>query len=158
MARSSQSTAGLKQVLISLDTNLLLYAFNEDCEEHAAANGFLQHCAARGDVALCELVLVEFYQLLRNPAVLAKPCSAKEAVALCQSLRSNPRWALVDCAPIMDRLWKLAVRHDKSRRWIFDARIALTLLHHGVTEFATRNMRDFDGFGFERVWDPIAAA
>ncbi|MDN5871766.1 MAG: PIN domain-containing protein [Nitrococcus sp.] len=142
--------------MISLDTNLLLYAFNGDCEEHAASNRFLHECACRDDVAICELVLVEFYQLLRNPAVLLKPCEAAEAVELCQSLRNNPRWALIDSAPIMDQVWKLAARQSTSRRWIFDARIALTLLHHGVTEFATRNSRDFDGFGFKRVWDPTA--
>lgn len=28
--------------------------------------------------------------------------------------------------------------------------------HHGVTEFATRNTADFGGFGFARVWDPLA--
>jgi len=27
--------------------------------------------------------------------------------------------------------------------------------HHGVTEFATANVKDFEGFGFARVWNPI---
>jgi predicted nucleic acid-binding protein len=31
----------------------------------------------------------------------------------------------------------------------------LTLRHHGVDEFATRNINDFKDFGFSRVWDPI---
>jgi predicted nucleic acid-binding protein len=35
------------------------------------------------------------------------------------------------------------------------ARLALTLRHHGVTEFATANPRDFQGFGFTRVWNPL---
>lgn len=36
-----------------------------------------------------------------------------------------------------------------------DTRLALTLLHHGVTEFATVNVQDFKGFGFSRVWNPL---
>ena len=28
--------------------------------------------------------------------------------------------------------------------------------HHGVSEFATRNVSDFRDFGFARVWDPLA--
>jgi uncharacterized protein len=36
------------------------------------------------------------------------------------------------------------------------AGIALTLRHHGVSEFATRNVKDFQSFGFAKVWDPIA--
>ena len=41
---------------------------------------------------------------------------------------------------------------------MFDARLGFTLRHHGVREFATRNIKDFDGIGFGRVWDPIAGA
>jgi hypothetical protein len=32
----------------------------------------------------------------------------------------------------------------------------LSLTRRGVTEFATRNVRDFGGLGFTRVFDPIA--
>jgi hypothetical protein len=38
---------------------------------------------------------------------------------------------------------------------VFDARLAQTLLDSGVEEFATRNARDFEGFRFERVFDPL---
>jgi len=44
---------------------------------------------------------------------------------------------------------------DCGSREIFDARLALTLLHHGVTEFATRNTPHFERYGFERMVNPI---
>lgn len=55
-------------------------------------------------------------------------------------------------------------RHSRQRvarprtpyRVLFDARLALTLRHHGVTELATCNTKDFQGYGFTRVWDPLA--
>jgi len=37
-------------------------------------------------------------------------------------------------------------------RRIIDLRLALTLRHHGVTEFATANEKDFQSVGFNRVW------
>jgi predicted nucleic acid-binding protein len=43
-------------------------------------------------------------------------------------------------------------------RRIVDARLALTLRHHGVTVFATSNVKDFEGFGFTRVWNPLLTA
>ena len=55
----------------------------------------------------------------------------------------------------MRDVWVLAAESGFARRRIIDARLALTLRHHGVTEFATRNVRDFESFGFERVWSPI---
>ncbi|MEA3643324.1 MAG: TA system VapC family ribonuclease toxin [Lamprobacter sp.] len=141
--------------MLSIDTNILLYAQNQDCAEHARAKAFIEASCARDDVAVCELVLVELYQLLRNPAVLAKPLSAPEAAAVCMRWRSNPRWALIENAPIMDKLWQLAQQADLPRRAVFDARIALTVRHHGVTEWATRNTSDFEAFGFARLINPI---
>jgi toxin-antitoxin system PIN domain toxin len=144
--------------MISIDTNILLYALNRDCPEHAPARGFLEACAARADVAIAELVLVELYVLLRNPAVVRRPLEAPAAAGLCQVFRRHPRWALLDSAEVMDRVWQAAARPGAARRHVFDARLAHTLLDHGVTELATRNTRDFEAFGFARVFDPIGAA
>lgn len=141
--------------MLSIDTNILLYAQNRDCAEHARARAFIETCAERDDVAICELVLVELYQLLRNPAVLARPLSAPEAAAVCMHWRNNPRWALIENAPVMDRLWRIAKRPNLPRRAVFDARIALTLRYHGVTDWATRNVSDFEAFGFARLINPI---
>jgi toxin-antitoxin system PIN domain toxin len=143
--------------VISIDTNILVYAQNQDCPEHESALAFLVECARRDDVAICELVLVELYQLLRNPAVLQRPLGAPEAAEICQTLRRNPRWALIENAPVMNDVWRFAAVSGVARRRLFDARLAFTLRHHGVGELATRNTKDFEGFGFERIWDPITS-
>lgn len=142
--------------MISIDTNLLLYSLNRDCPEHASARRFIEICARRSDVAIAELVLVELYVLLRNRAVLRGPLDATRAVSLCQSFRHHPRWALIDTAPVMERVWDATAAPGVGRRHIFDCRLALTLLHHGVKEFATRNVKHFEKFPFDRVFDPLA--
>lgn len=141
--------------MLSIDTNVLLYAQNRDCPEHEAAAAFLADCAQRADVAICELVLMELYQLLRNPAVLTRPLDGPDAAGVCQVFRGNRRWALIENAPVMNEVWALAATPGIARRHLFDARLALTLRHHGVDEFATRNISDFTDFGFATVWDPI---
>jgi hypothetical protein len=40
---------------------------------------------------------------------------------------------------------------------MIDARIAFTLLHHGITRFATANIKHFKPFGFAEVWNPLEA-
>ena len=142
--------------MISIDTNLLLYSLNRDCPEHEPARGFIQECSGRADVAIAELVLLELYVLLRNPAVVTRPLGATEAAQACRPFRTHPRWALIENAPVMSSVWKIAAARGCPRRRVFDARIGLTLLHHGVRELATRNVKDFDGLGFERVFDPLA--
>jgi hypothetical protein len=86
----------------------------------------------------------------------ARPLGAAQAATACRPFRTHPRWALIENAPVMGRVWEIAGEPDCPRRRVFDARIGLTLLHHGVRELATRNVKDFDGLGFERVFDPLA--
>lgn len=141
--------------MISVDTNILLYAQNADCLENPSALEFLHDIAGRDDVIICELILVELYLLLRNPAVLRTPLPASGAVAICQAFRNNPKWRLVENAPVMPTVWETAGVAQFARRRIIDLRLALTLQHHGVTDFATANLKDFQDVGFARVWNPM---
>jgi len=47
------------------------------------------------------------------------------------------------------------VQKNFARRRIYDTRLALSLIHSGVTEFATANPKDFAGLAFRRVWNPL---
>ena len=85
--------------MISVDTNILLHAQNADCPEHEAAREFLVNIAPSQDVAICELVLVELYLLLRNPAVVRTPLGPAEAAEMCREYRGNPLWRLIENAP-----------------------------------------------------------
>jgi toxin-antitoxin system PIN domain toxin len=142
--------------MISLDTNLLIYARVETSSWHEPARDFLESLAANPDVVIAELVLVEFYLALRNPAILDTPLGAADAAAECQWFRAHPRWALAEQADVMETVWQDAARAGFARRRIIDVRLARTLLAHGVTEFATANMRDFQDLGFAKVWNPLA--
>ena len=106
---------------------------------------------------IAELVLVEFYLALRNPAIIDSPLSAKAASQECQIFRRHPRWQLVENAEVMGKVWDMAAGRNFARRRIIDARLAKTLLAYGVTEFATGNIRDFEEFGFARVWSPVSS-
>ena len=141
--------------MISFDTNILFPALVRTHAHHQSARAFLeQHAHPR--VCLCELVLVETYVLLRNPALCPNPLSAPEACAIIQQLRTHPHWRLIDYpGGLMQSIWNSAAAPTFARRRIFDARLAITLAHHGVTEFVTQNVKDFEGFGFDRVWSPF---
>jgi len=137
---------------------LFLYAANADSPLHAKAKTFFADCTA-GDreFVICGLVLVETYMQLRNPAVLRKPLTASKAAAFCHQLRANPKWQHIDFDPaVSSALWRWARSTKAGFRQIIDARLALTLRHHGVDQFATANVKHFQGFGFAKVWNPCA--
>jgi len=69
---------------------------------------------------------------------------------------SNPTWEFGGYEPEVGKpLWSWASQTTTGFRNIIDARLALTLRHHGVTHFATANEKHFEGFGFEKVWNPL---
>lgn len=145
--------------MLSIDTNILLPAVEISNKDHAPAAAFLGSLQDRDDVAISELILLELYGLLRNPAVLAKPLSANDAVELCEHFRQHPNWQVIGFPPdsrhFHDHFWPRLRDNEFARRRVFDWRAALTLLQQGITEFATVNVKDFQGFGFARVWNPI---
>ena len=145
--------------MLSIDTNILFHALNEDSPSHEQALAWLTSIAGDEDVAISELILAEFYRLLRNPAVLKHPLPADEAVEVIQTYRMHPRWRLIgfptESRPLHDALWQRARAKDFAFRKLDDARSALTMTAQGVTEFATANVKDFEGLGFRKVWNPL---
>ncbi len=145
--------------MLSIDANLLLHAFNQDSPSHRGAYAWLTSIQRDEDVAISEFILAELYGLLRNPSVLKHPLSAAEAVEVVQTYRSHPRWRLIgfpaESRPLHDALWQKARAKAFAFRRFYDARSALTMSAQGVTELATVNVKDFDGMGFARVWNPL---
>ncbi len=144
--------------MLSFDTNIAVHAAHAASALHGRAFDFVASLGARRDVAVCELMLVELYLKLRNEKIFSKPLGPAQAASFCQTYRGNSAWMLIDSAPVMDDVWRLSAGRGFAFRRIIDARLALTLLHHGVREFATTNEKDFRGFGFDRVWNPLSGS
>jgi len=141
----------------SCDTNILLYAYNVRVPEHTRALAFLQAHLEDDNFALSEFALVEFYVLVRTPALFPRPRTATEATNLVQELRSNPYWRILKATTdVSDLVWHAAAVEQFPRRAIFDARMAYSLAAEGVTRFATRNVGDFERFDAFEVFNPLA--
>lgn len=142
---------------LAIDTNIFVYSLNADSAVHEAARSFVLEASQKDDVVISDLVLVELYLLIRNKAVFPRPYSAVEAAEVCRRLRENPRWQVVECRSIMNRVWNDIARDGFPRRRLIDLRLAHTLHAAGVRQFATRNTRDFVELGLFQVFDPLAA-
>lgn len=143
----------------SLDTNLLIYAANEGCEEHVVARELAEALLAEPqEWMLSDQVLFEYYRALRNPLILERPLSAGQAAKQVRFLREEA--GCLHCAYSLD-LWDSVSPHlsKESLRGIgvFDAILAVTLQANGITRFYTRNVSEFKRFGFFEVIDPFSA-
>lgn len=143
--------------LSSLDTNILLYAANEDAAEHAVCKMFLQSIADNSaDWVVADQVYFELYVALRNPKIMERPMSAAEAANHVSTVRNE--LGIMHCG-YQPECWNTAIRSMKSDDFPFrrthDTVLAATLLAHGVKVFYTRNTKDFLASGFDQVVNPV---
>lgn len=139
----------------SIDTQLLLYALNEDCAEFEICRALLEEMThAPSEWVLADQVLLELYRLLRNPVVLSKPLSATQAGNILSFFDRQPFHRVGYQHDLWPRLLTSLAARDFPARRCFDMQLAHTLLSNGVDVFYTRNTKDFQGF--KRLVNPLA--
>jgi predicted nucleic acid-binding protein len=144
--------------LNSLDTNVLYYGTNTACPEHEMARVLLERVGREPlQWIIAEQVLFEYYRLVRNPVVLAKPLSADEAAKKLRFFRDELgcQHCAYDRGSWEEVILGLADPVFPARR-TFDLVLAVTLRRNGVDTFYTRNVADFESFGWFRVIDPLS--
>jgi predicted nucleic acid-binding protein len=140
----------------SLDTNILYYATNADCPEHTWARPVVEALlASPSDWIIADQVLLEYYRLVRNPKVLAKPLNAMEAARRIQFFREDA--GCLHCGydtETWDSIWDSLHQDSFIPSRTFDLVLAATLQANDVKVFYTRNTADFIPFGFFEVRNP----
>jgi toxin-antitoxin system PIN domain toxin len=143
--------------LCSLDTNILLYAANEDASEHSVCKAFLQKLIEKPENwIIADQVFLELYRALRSPKVMSFPLAASQAASHVSLLRDG--MGIMHCGyttECWDRLLRNLQDDDFPYRRTHDAVLAATLMSHGVKTFYTRNTKDFRSAGFEQVTNPV---
>lgn len=143
--------------LSSLDTNILLYAANENAPEHGVCRELLERVVADPDGwVIADQVYLELYRALRNPKVMSRPLTAMQAARHLSIIRDE--MGIMHCG-YSSGSWKGLMRNLESEdfpyRRTHDAVLAATLLHHGVKTFYTRNTKDFVSAGFQTLINPV---
>jgi toxin-antitoxin system PIN domain toxin len=94
--------------VILLDVNVLVHAFHEASPEHAAYREWLT-VTVEGDepFGLSGLVLSGFVRIATHPRVFDQAATAAEALALADTLRSQPNAVVVAPGP---RHWEIFER------------------------------------------------
>jgi predicted nucleic acid-binding protein len=93
--------------------------------------------------------------VVTDPRRFDPPVAMSEALAVARGYLDRTN---VECLAIGEDEFRLALellaRLHLGRRRIADTMLAATLLYHAVTEIATCNPTDFEGFEGLRVIDP----
>lgn len=140
-----------------IDINLLLYASDQSSPQHARAAGFLQSCAAEGQVfCLAWLTLMSYLRMATHPRIFAQPLSHADASRNVEALMALPHCRVIG---EQDGFWNTYrdITGDVPTRGnlVPDAHLAAVLRQNGIATLYTHD-RDFRKFAFLEVRDPFA--
>jgi len=140
-----------------IDVNLLLYASDQSSPQHARAAGFLQSCAAEGQVfCLAWLTLMSYLRMATHPRIFAQPLSHADASRNVEALMALPHCRVIG---EQDGFWNTYrdIAGDVPTRGnlVPDAHLAAVLRQNGIAMLYTHD-RDFRKFAFLEVRDPFA--
>jgi len=136
---------------ILIDSNILVFAINQDSHKHEAAQIFLQTHSAQLIVA--HQNILESFRVLTHPK-FSTPMTAADAL---EALNNIISVALVitpnakTYAVWQELMQKYAVKSDA----IFDCYLAATALSAGVMTIATDNTKDFQKYEEIKILNPF---
>jgi hypothetical protein len=143
--------------VLAVDTNVLVYAADQDSPHHEPCRSWLERQRARPDAWYVTWGIVyEFLRVTTHPRVMRRPWSATAAWSFVSALLASPGLEVLVATPrhaaVAEQV--LAELPDLSGNLLHDAHTAILLREHGVKQICTRDT-DFARFPFLDVIDPL---
>ena len=142
--------------MISVDSNVLVYAFKTNDENHAVAKETMDRLLNQQEqVALTDIVMFEFIaQVTLKLGSAAVPTPA-QALAQLENWLSAENVSVIRNSPKNFATFnRLCVETGRTGQKIYDAQIAAICIDNGVTEFVTAD-KGFEKFTELRIRNPF---
>ena len=143
--------------MLVVDTNVLVYASDEDSPFHAACKGWLEDRRARADAWYTTWpILYEFLRVTTHPRVMHKPWSITEAWQFVTALLASPGLdVLIPTQRHAEVAGKvIAELPHLAGNLLHDAHTVILMREHGIRQICTRDT-DFHQFSILEVVDPL---
>ena len=142
---------------VPVDTNILVYAANQECSEHAAAERTLANLShGERPWFLTWGVIYEFLRVATHLSISRNPFTAEEAVTFVARLLDSPELRVLKETEVhLSMLWEV-VRETPERRGntFHDVHIVSLMREHGIATILTAD-KGFQRFKDIGVTDPV---
>lgn len=142
-----------------LDTNVLVYATNEDSPFFPPARRILDAALAGeldADACVTPQILAEYYAVITDPRRLEQPLTPGQARRQIEALLdAETVRLLVLQAETTRRTAVLGERYAIRAQEIYDAQVVAAMLAHGVPTILTGNEQDFQRYSEIDVRNPF---
>jgi len=141
--------------MISLDVNVLVYAFRQDSVKHEECRDWLsKQIRNRNGLVLIDIVLVGFLRICTHSKIFREPSSISEATNFLTVMISNPNVTLTSSTP---ETWhtfsRIVDKTNVQGNKISDAWLAAIAMERNVTWISTDS--DFNLFPNLKLLNPF---
>lgn len=127
-----------------IDTNIIIYAYNQDAELHKQALSILQDALNNEMSAfIADKSLYEFYAIITDPKRVEKPVTAVEAIEVMNFIKSSNIKIILPTLNSIDILTGLLENYNIKKQRIFDIVLAAMAIDNNIDTILTRNDKDF---------------
>jgi toxin-antitoxin system PIN domain toxin len=140
-----------------VDTNVLIYAANEDSPFHARCRSLLDRWRAGSDAWFLSWgIIYEFLRVVTHPRVLKRPATIDLAWSFVDGLLNSPGLIVLSESSRHAEVARALIVETPglAGNILHDARTAVLMREHGVRRIYTRDT-DFHRFRFLEVVDPV---
>jgi toxin-antitoxin system PIN domain toxin len=138
-----------------IDANILLYAYNADAPQQAAASKWLANLLATSDtIGLPWVTIWAFLRICTNSRIWANPLHAQQAFAIVGEWLSQPGVVILQPGPRhAELLERIVVEHHATGALMTDAVLAAIAIEQGAT--LASSDQDFRRFRALRWINPL---
>lgn len=140
----------------AVDTNILVYGFHADFDQHGKALAALKSLISQGEAwGIPSPCVHEFLATVTRPAYLSHPASMTEALSFIDTLKKTYGCFVLDeSVKHFDTLERILLTSGVTGAKVHDARIAAICRDHAVRELWTAD-RDFGYFPWLSTVNPL---
>jgi len=142
--------------MICIDSNLLIYAFNLSSEFHQSAITVLDETVKSEGIAICDISLIEFFQVITDRKRLDKSLTNQEAKEIIEIVSHNEKIKILHTTnTILEKAFSTVAEYNIERYGIYDHLIACSLEKNHIKKIYTANTEDFLCYSFLEVINPL---
>ncbi len=142
--------------MICIDSNILIYAFNIDSKFYEKAKNVLAKEVKDNGIAICDISLIEFFQVITNKNKLEKALTSEEAKKIIQDIIKNRDIKILYTnSEIIHQSFSTVDKYKIEKYIIYDHIIANICKYYSIKNLYSVNIKDFKKYKFLKTVMPF---
>lgn len=144
--------------MILIDTNILVFAHNQDSPHNEKAIQLLKDALEfKIEACIAHQNLLEFFSVITSPKRIDKPLSTETALSWIKLyLESSNIKKVSPSQNTLESALALTKHHKLAKADIFDSYLAATMQENNIPEIYTNNISDFKKFHKIKAINPFS--